>query len=311
MRTSTTFTSNSLALGCHLSLLRLSLELCCDHHKHTIMKEARFPGDPRFSGWISPSSEDTSVLSTNAWLSTLLLDCILQRSVPPQEFISTNVSHIGSLGTYEYFKSCNDLINDNPEVVEDETTKGRKLARSRNVARIRQQMKACFGSPRTLNRLLIPIVLGDHFFVLCLDCSISTPEFINDMTFYDSLVRRTRQVNPDVLRIVKVVNFFIHNFLLHEKKHAHLRDSDAALIGRVHYCDCPMQKNGFDCGLFAVGVVLHLIEGIDVTRETFRQQDVTTLRSRLVTVFGGMVLTWEQQVRLCVIAFLSCAEVAS
>jgi hypothetical protein len=60
-----------------------------------------------------------------------------------------------------------------------------------------------------------------------------------------------------------------------------------ALIDRVHYCDCPIQKNGFDCGLFAVGVVLHLIEGIDVTRETFRQQDITNLRSTLVTVFGG------------------------
>jgi hypothetical protein len=43
----------------------------------------------------------------------------------------------------------------------------------------------------------------------------------------------------------------------------------------------------FDCGLFAVGVVLHLIEGIDVTRETFRQQGVTNLQSTLVTVFGG------------------------
>ena len=84
-----------------------------------------------------------------------------------------------------------------------------------------------------------------------------------------------------------------------------------ALIDRVHYCDCPIQKNGFDCGLFAVGVVLHLIEGIDVTRETFRQQDITNLRSTLVTVLGVMVLTWEQQVRLCVIAFCSCAEVAS
>ena len=127
------------------------------------MEEAHFPGDPRFSGWISPSSEDTSALSTNVWLSTLLLDCILQRSVPPQEVTSTNASHIGSLGTYTYIRSCNDMMDGNPEVVKDDTTKGRKLACSRNVARIGQQMKACFGSPRTLNRLLIPIVLGNHF----------------------------------------------------------------------------------------------------------------------------------------------------
>ena len=80
---------------------------------------------------------------------------------------------------------------------------------------------------------------------------MSTPEFVNDMTFYDSLVRSTCQVNPYVLGIVKAVNLFIHNFILHEKKHAHLRENDAALIDRVHYCDCPIQKNGFDCGLFA------------------------------------------------------------
>jgi hypothetical protein len=55
------------------------------------------------------------------------------------------------------------MMDGNPEVVKDDTTKGRKLACSRNVARICQQMKACFGSPRTLNGLLIPIVLGNHF----------------------------------------------------------------------------------------------------------------------------------------------------
>ena len=36
-----------------------------------------------------------------------------------------------------------------------------------------------------------------------------------------------------------------------------------------------------------MGVELHLIKGIDVTRETFRQQGVTNLQSTLVTVFGG------------------------
>ena len=97
--------------------------------KHT-MKEAHFPGDPRFSGWISPSSDDTSALTTNDWLSTLLLDCILQRSVPPQEVISMNASHIGSLGVHAYMKACNDLIRNDraQQVVEDALTKGRKIA---------------------------------------------------------------------------------------------------------------------------------------------------------------------------------------
>ena len=257
--------------------------------KHT-MKEAHFPGDPRFSGWISPSSDDTSALSTNDWLSTLLLDCILQRSVPPQEVISMNTSHIGSLGIHAYMNACNDLIRNDPaqQVVEDALTKGRKIARIRNIARIWKQMKDCFHAANTIiSRLLIPIVLGSHFFVLCLDCCFSTPEFVANVILYDSLKRRTRHVNHNVITIVKDVNFFLQSFILHEKKHEHLRETDKALIGRLHYGDCPIQDNGFDCGLFAVGIVLHLIEGKDIYSETFTQKHITNLRSRLATVFEG------------------------
>jgi hypothetical protein len=44
--------------------------------------------------------------------------------------------------------------------------------------------------------------------------------------------------------------------------------------------------SGFDCGLFAVGVVLHLVEGKVITMETFTQQDITGLRAKLTAVFG-------------------------
>ena len=265
------------------------------------MKDANFPGDPRFSGWISPSSEDTSALSRNAWLSTLLLDCILQRSIPPQDANSVHACHNGSLGFHAYMQACNDLIRDDPDVVEDARTKGRKIAHIRNIARIRKQMKACFGS-RTISRLLIPIVLGDHFLVLCLDCSFSTSEFFANLTLYDSLIRRTRQINHNVASIVKDINFFVHSFILHDKQHKHLRDTDEALIQRVQYGDCPIQENGFDCGLFAVGIILHVIEGKRINTETFKQQHVTNLRSRLATVFAGdstELGTTSQVVREC------------
>jgi hypothetical protein len=49
------------------------------------MAETRFPGDPRYERWISPSQEELEALSENDFLSTNLLDCILQRTAPPPE----------------------------------------------------------------------------------------------------------------------------------------------------------------------------------------------------------------------------------
>lgn len=164
-----------------------------------------FPGDPRFSGWISPSSEDISALPRNAWLSTLLLDCILQRSAPPVDVTSTDTFHIGSLGTRTYIQSCNDLITYVPNGP-DAVQVGR--ANRRKVSRIRASLQSCFRS-RPVSRLLIPIVSVHHFFVLCLDCSFSSREFITNLTIYDSLQRRTRQINPEVATIVKEVNYFV------------------------------------------------------------------------------------------------------
>ena len=257
-----------------------------------------FPGDPRFSGWISPSSEDISALPRNAWLSTLLLDCILQRSAPPVDVTSTDTFHIGSLGTRTYIQSCNDLITYVPNGP-DAVQVGR--ANRRKVSRIRASLQSCFRS-RPVSRLLIPIVLVHHFFVLCLDCSFSSREFITNLTIYDSLQRRTRQINPDVATIVKEVNYFVRFYILQEEEHEHLRLTDEALLKRVEYGECPRQLNGFDCGLFAVGIVLHLVEGKVITMETFTQQDITGLRAKLTAVFGGEgtgLGTTSQVVRAC------------
>ena len=263
------------------------------------MVGSHFPGDPRFGTWLSPCKEDISPLSQEAFLKTSLLDCILQRAVPPPEATSSKSFHIGSLGARCFIESSNDLIRDHladGDLVEDAKMRRRKIGRTRN------QMKSTFGS-HPFSRLLIPIVELSHFFVLCLDCSFGTPLFVTNVTLYDSLRRRTRQINPNVAGILKEWNFFICHFILHARKHEDLRQTDEALLQNVQYRDCPRQLNGYDCGLFAVGIILHLVEGKDIGTETFTQEHITNLRSELVTVFasddGAASETTSRVVRSC------------
>jgi hypothetical protein len=160
-------------------------------------------------------------------------------------------------------------------------------------------MKSTFGS-HPFSRLLIPIVELSHFFVLCLDCSFGTPAFIENVTLYDSLKRHTRQINPNVAGILKECNFFICHFILQARKHEDLRQTDEALLQKVEYRDCPRQLNGFDCGLFAVGIILHLVEGKDIGTETFTQQHITNLRSEFFASDNGAASgTTSQVVRSC------------
>jgi Ulp1 family protease len=107
--------------------------------------------------------------------------------------------------------------------------------------------------------------------------------------FYDSLERSQKRIHQSstAADIVKKVNFFFKFYILHDDKYQDLRQTDANLLCRVQYQDCPEQKNGFDCGIFAVAIVLHLAEQIDLKRDTFSQVDVTKARSQLAKALGS------------------------
>ena len=47
----------------------------------------------------------------------------------------------------------------------------------------------------------------------------------------------------------------------------------------IDFCPCPKQRNGIDCGIFAVPVLLHIIDGIPVTVDMFSQEIITSLRN--------------------------------
>ena len=82
------------------------------------------------------------------------------------------------------------------------------------------------------------------------------------MSFYNSLVHGQERIkeNSTAGKTVKTVNSCFNKFILHEKKHLRVRQSNTDALRQVQYKACPLQKNGYDCGIFAVASTLHLAE---------------------------------------------------
>ena len=118
------------------------------------MTFAKFPGDPRSSAWTTIGDADVRAIAGNKWLSTDLLDSILQRTVPPEYGeTSTSAFYLGSLGTLVYMQSCNDMVKAiMNNSLHDELPKAG--ASRRKIDRVRVAMKSCFTS-RPVSRLII------------------------------------------------------------------------------------------------------------------------------------------------------------
>ena len=127
-----------------------------------------------------------------------------------------------------------------------------------------------------MNRLFIPIVESSHFLIVVVEFNPSNPNFFVSISFYDSMrqsTRGSRAVPAAAAAIVAEVNEFFNNFVLYKCEHQVWVHSNAELLKKVFYHECPSQLNGIDCGLFCVGIVLHLFDGINVDSSTSSHQD--------------------------------------
>ena len=79
---------------------------------------------------------------------------------------------------------------------------------------------------------------------------------------------------------------FFNTYVLHEAKYARLQQTDANVLRRVQYGDCPAQHDGYNNGIFAIAVVFHLAERKPLNIHTFSQNDVTKARSELAQAFA-------------------------
>jgi Ulp1 family protease len=68
---------------------------------------------------------------------------------------------------------------------------------------------------------------------------------------------------------VAEVNELLYNFVFHKPEHDHLQRAHHEVFVKLQYQECPQQINGIDCGLFCVGVVLHILVGKTIESDKF------------------------------------------
>ena len=255
-----------------------------------------FPGDPRFEAYVfMPTKEDVRALKKNQWLSTNLLDLILQRAGTRYDcFVDPFSPLLGSLGAEAYISSMNLTASLERKQVR---TLGDWKRNQESIERLQRRLEFVTRQPASTShesyRLVIPMVnppdqIG-HFFVGCFEFSIHCRDFFTHVSFYDSLERNATRVHrgSTAAKLVQKVNSFMKHFVLHQDVHHHLHQSDAAVLRTVMYESCPKQQNGYDCGIFAVAVCLHLSERRLVNTTVFEQNDATLARILLGKCFTG------------------------
>ena len=236
------------------------------------------------------------------------MDCILHVSaVNPISSKDVSSPMIGSLGCEAFILSLNES-NSHPEgnVVEPPITKN-------HLSKIRSMFSGMLNDCAPighLQRLIIPKVASSHFFVVCFDFSVTVsqnePYFFKHILVYDSLVKNVVAFAPtaskDVMSLVKEVNIFFNTFILHGDNYTHLQECNDHLLQRVKFHQCPIQNNGYDCGIFAVACALHLSEHVPVTATTFSDADVRRARSILALAFStkdACIKSTREEVRQC------------
>ncbi|KAG7352120.1 hypothetical protein IV203_008168 [Nitzschia inconspicua] len=215
-------------------------------------------------------------LSGDNHLSTALVDYLLQRSLQPSDLQDTTL--VGSANSVHFFHQVNAKISiapSNPNV-------------AKSVENIWQR---CSHYKDNKFEFVAPFCIDHHFVVVKIVFDLRSPDIFHEVSVYDSLIkggRRNNSVhhNSPPAKYLRPFQQFIANFCSfgNPKCEVLLANPDL-IVEKAVYRSCPLQQNGFDCGLFAFGCVLHLLKGLDVSVDIFNQQHISKLRESLRTVF--------------------------
>jgi hypothetical protein len=263
-------------------------KIMANHNKGSVPR--RFPGDPRFGIPLSLTQDDLTELHENKMLSTRLLDFLIQRGAPhctPSSSLTgataedpwhcKNDVYVGSLSTQYYIKRANDLFSS-----VGVPAKPNNRQHLKKIAKIQSTVKA-FSTATTSSKIVIPLIFDQHFFVIVIQLSGSLSQgFYDSIVCYDSLRHSTRisKLHPgrsSISNFIADFHQYVLNFILVDDS---LRQQ-VTLPSNVQFHPCPGQSNCVDCGLFAVGVVLHIIDGIPIDASIFDQVCISRLRTEL------------------------------
>jgi hypothetical protein len=230
-----------------------------------------------------PSQHDIEQLNGKHFLSTSLLDYLLQCSLPSN--IPDNIL-IGSSNSLSWFEAMN--------VKSDKSSAGYD-AEGAQILRRKYQ----FYSLRAYDFITANCGSG-HFSVAWVSFSIQNDNVFGEVRVYDSLRRSLRNNDPpkkdEVLgRLLLELQKFLELYCFCGTPIQKVLSSKPDLVlQKAQHVKCPQQTNGFDCGLFALGTLLHILDGCVEIHDAFASEHVSKLRMGLHrNLTTNTEVTWE------------------
>jgi len=139
-----------------------------------------------------------------------------------------------------------------------------------------------------------------HYNLLHIICCQNAILFYDEVKCYDSMRspgRHTFDEQFEFAGMLKIFNQFITTFLLptivnsiDEKLY------EDELFRKFQFISCPQQHNCYDCGLFTVVNIYHIIDGIQINVNTYSQENISQLRH-----FVGSYLSTKRSLHRCTI----------
>ena len=221
---------------------------------------------------------DITNLWTNEYLNTNLIDFLLQNTLgsvasnTESLFVGPSLFPTGIAATeYDILLEARD------------TSRRTRAANVCRVNRRKQQLQRFAKQPSVFVAAVIEL---EHFFVLYVETDHSLPQLYKEICCYDSFVQDDTPPSEKALaKKIKALDVMqsVDKWLRHYIYADHLPlsfDFEHLIV----YHNCPKQYNGWDCGLFTLGVVLHLALGLPVHKTIFNSEDVACLHTQLADI---------------------------
>ena len=175
---------------------------------------------------LTATEAEFACLGKKEFLISSVLDSILQSTALPKDVSEGGVPPmIASFLCEDWMVACLEtasMLNKNQSELKESRTK------VETVHNAVSQVIDPKATPDLPQQLIIPIMIPGHFFVACFDFCVLYPNFFLDISFYDSLVHGQERIkeNRTAGKTVQTVNSFFNKFILHEKKHLRVRQSN-------------------------------------------------------------------------------------
>ena len=229
-----------------------------------------FADDPVRGPPLVPQQSDIECLTLNKTLSTKLIDYVLRNAI--RKDIPDDVL-IGSSTSLSYFEVMNTKKVNSKNVTD--AKKAKELRRKYQVYSLRQY------------NFYAANCSENHFLVINVVFDINSSDVFHKVVVYDSMRRSSRKNDAPHKQSVPAhflceFQKFLSQFtFFNTPNNEKLLADPTFILKKAKYCPCPQQQNGVDCGLFAVAVILHLLDGHNNLEGLFTQSHIQSLRHDL------------------------------